>query len=78
MRKSGKRKMTNEENWEARAKTAEAKYKSLKKKTKDKLVVLEQREKIDTRTNILRVSLGLNTGLISGLLVYFFIVARSC
>lgn len=33
--------------------------------------LLEQREKIDTRTSILRLSIGLNTGLIAGLLVHF-------
>lgn len=33
--------------------------------------LLEQRQKIDTRTNILRVSIGINCGLVAGLLVHF-------
>ena len=37
----------------------------------EKSVLVEQRAKIDTRTNILRASIGLNCGLIAGLLVHF-------
>ena len=37
----------------------------------DDRVLLEQRQKIDTRTNILRASIGLNVGLVAGLLVHF-------
>jgi hypothetical protein len=56
---------------EARLQKLEAKVKELKKLTHDKTVVLEQRTKIDTRTNILRASIGINTGLIAGLIVHF-------
>jgi len=37
----------------------------------EELTLLEQRQKIDTRTNILRASIGLNVGLVAGLLVHF-------
>ena len=58
-------------NWEKRALHAEREVAKLREINDTKLTVLEHREKIDTRTNILRVSLGLNTGLIAGLLVHF-------
>jgi hypothetical protein len=63
------------EYWEVRAKKVEKELKQLRKLTKEKTTILEQREKIDTRTNILRFSIGLNTGLIAGLMVHFF---RNC
>lgn len=67
--------MKEEGNWEERAKKAEKELKGLRKIASEKTTILEQREKIDTRTNILRFSIGLNTGLIAGLLVHFF---RNC
>lgn len=39
--------------------------------TDDKSVIVEQRAKIDVRTNLLRVSIGINTGLIAGLIVHY-------
>lgn len=59
------------EDWERRAHEAEKEVVKLREISETKTTVLEQRAKIDTRTNILRVSLGLNTGLIAGLLVHF-------
>lgn len=64
--------------WEKRAIKAEQKLRKAEKRleeldtlTHNKTVVLEQRAKIDTRTNILRASIGLNCGLVAGLLVHF-------
>ena len=34
-------------------------------------LLVEQRAKIDTRTAILRFSIGLNAGLLAGLIVHF-------
>lgn len=34
-------------------------------------ILVEQRAKIDVRTNILRVSIGINCGLVAGLIVHF-------
>lgn len=58
-------------NWEKRATKAEHELEKLREITENKTLVLEQRTKIDTRTNILRMSIGLNCGLIAGLLVHF-------
>lgn len=38
--------------------------------------IVEQRAKIDVRTNILRASIGLNCGFISGLLVHWLANCR--
>lgn len=57
--------------WEKRAHDAEKELSKLKDINENKVIVLEQRAKIDTRTNILRVSIGINCGLIAGLLVHF-------
>lgn len=57
--------------WEKRAHSAERELEKLREINENKTIVLEQRAKIDTRTNILRVSIGLNCGLIAGLLVHF-------
>lgn len=59
------------EDWEKRAHDAEKELERLRKINENKILVLEQREKIDTRTNILRMSIGINCGLIAGLLVHF-------
>ena len=67
--------MLDEGSWESRAKKAEKELKKLQKIAGEKTTILEQREKIDTRTNILRFSIGLNTGLLAGLLVHFL---RNC
>jgi hypothetical protein len=57
--------------WEKRAKKAEEELKKLQEINDDKTIIVEQRAKIDVRTNLLRASLGVNTGLIAGLLVHF-------